>query len=294
MAIIDRGSRLTYAQLKAHFDGIAHTAQHLADAVGDDFTSFITSGYSDSTIARDLDISIDGATTGIVGWSSVSAIGAVAPVLDSMRRKLTSQTNSATTALMVALGYGSYIKALMNAFCTGYDTTYDNFWDAFAALYTSGEYVPGEVVDIMNAVGIKADPAYTYPPEHKLLGDITLTGSAAGTLTVKDEIDPLLYTPHTTANVEWYVVARADGSPTDVSIAIAAARDEADTPTDTGATAFTAAPGTAVAAATGALTQADSHYLCSLRGATITVTNGESGDQFAIRVKTLRSMAFPT
>lgn len=294
MATIDRGSRLTYAQLKAHFDGIAHAVQHVADYVGDDFTSYITSGYSDSTIARDLDMSIDGATTGIVGWSSISGIAAVAPILDRMRRELTSCTNALTTKLFVAAGYGDYVKSLMTGFSTGYDSTYDNFWAAFAALYTATEYVPGEVADIMNAVGIKTDPAYCYPPEHKLIARVAITGSGAGTLTCYDDIDPLLYDAKSTANIEWYVEARADGSPTDVSLSFANGRDEDDTPTDTGATTFVAAPGVAVAAATGATTQAASKVLCSLRDSTMTVTNGESGDLFAIRVKTLRAMAFPT
>lgn len=294
MASIDRGSRLTYAQLKAHFDGIAHTVQHLADAVGDDFTSFLTSGYSDSTIARDVDISIDGATTGLVGLSSVNALARIAPPLDAIRRALTEQTNAMTTRLMVAAGYGAYVRALMDTFAQGYDDTYSDFWAAFAALYTSGQYVPGEVVDIMNAVGIKVDPAYTYPPEHKLYGIAEITGDAAGTLTVYDEIDPLLYTVHSTANTEWYILDRADGSPTDLTLTLSDARDEDDSPTDTGATDFVAAPSTGVAAAVGAVTQTDSKLLQSLRGSTMTVTGGENGDTIAIRVKTLRSMAFPT
>lgn len=310
MASIDRGSRLTYAQLKAHFDGIALAKQQLATKVGDDFTSFITTGYTDNTLARDIDISIDGTTTGLLGLTSVSGIAAIAPVLDSMRRKLTSETHALTTKLMVEAGYGDYIKALMTAFCTGYDTTYDNFWDAFAALFTAGQYVPGEVVDIMNAVGIKVDPAYCYPPAHKLLAILDFSGDAAATITTYDEIDPLLYQTHVSSAdvaasslVEAYVVAR-DGTPTEITISCSKARDEDDTPTDTGATTFTvtiaAAGGTGgTVADTVGLLQASSHALCSTRDATSTsngwtLTGGEAADTIAIRVKTLRSMAFPT
>jgi len=298
MASVDKGTRLTYAQLKAHFDGIALAAQKLADAVGDDFTSFITSGYSDNTVMRDLDKAIDGSTTGLVGLTSVNALAALAPVLNRARRNVTEQTNAGTTALMVTLGYGEYIRALMNTFSTGYDDTYTNFWTAFAGLWTSGQYVPGEVADIMNAVGIKVDPDYTYPPEHKYLALIDFTGAGTATLTTFDEIDPLLYTVHTTANVEWYVVAR-DGTPTEITITIADGRDEDDTPTDTGATDFTLTVGTGGGSGgtvgdTGALAQADSHVLCSTRDSTLAITGGEDADSIAIRVKTLRSMAFPT
>jgi hypothetical protein len=298
MANIDRGTRLTWAQLKAQLDGVAHAAQHLADAVGDDFTSWITSGYSDNTVMRGVDMAIDGGTTGLMGLTSVDALSRLAPPLHAMRKNITNQTNAGTTAAMVALGYGELVKSLMSTFASGYDDTYSNFWSAIAALYTPGQYIPGEVVDIMHAVGIKTDPAYCYPPEHKYLALIDFTGAGTATLTTKDEIDPLLYHAQATANVEWYVVAR-DGTPTQIDITMAAGRDEDDTPTDTGATSFTlsvlvgaGAGGTVTD--TGPLVQASSKIFCSSRDSTLTITGGEDLDSIAIRVKTLRAMAFPT
>lgn len=295
MANIDRGSRLTYAALKAHFDGVALVAQQVGTKIGDDFSSFTTSGYADNTLLRDLDIAIDGTTTGLMTpIASVNAMGRLAPPLDSMRKLVTSQTLAGTTAAMVALGYGQYVKSLMHTFATGYDGTHDSFWEALAALWTSGQYVPGEVVDIMNAIGIKTDPDYCYPPAHKYLANIAFTGAATATLTTKDEIDPLLYTVHATGNIEWYCIKR-NGTPDAIDATLADGRDEDDTPTDTGATDFTFDVTDAEGkGSTDVLGQTSSKLLCSTRNATFSCTGGQDAEEFALRVKTLREMAFPT
>ena len=293
MALIDRGSRLTYAQIKAHFDGAGLAVQKLAAAMGDDFTSHITSGYSDNTVARDLDKAIDGSTTGLMGLTSVNALAAVSGPLDAMRRKLTTHVNAATTDALIKLGYGDYLRQLMVTFSTGYDDTYDNFWDAWDALWTSPEYIPGEVVDILNGIGIKVDPAYCHPPQHQIVADILFSGAETATMTAKDDIDPLLYENHT---AEYYVVAR-NAVPDEITMTITDIRDEDDTPTEDGATDISQIT---VGAAEGAasvddLTVGSSNHLCSVRGATLTVDGGgKADDHVVLRVKTLRSLAFPT
>jgi hypothetical protein len=291
MATLDSGSRLTYAQLKAHLRGIALAWQNLASKVGDDFLGLKATGYLANTVLRNADIAIDGTTTGLLGLTSASALKFLTPRLDAIRKKLTAQFGAGTTEMMVALGYADYAKGLLQAFGPGHDDTYASFWTAYAALYTAGEYVPGEVCDLLTAVGVRTDPDYCHPPANKWLATITITGPAAGVLTTRDTIDPTIYRNHT---AEIYVTARA-GSPDSVGITISDAKDEDDTPTDTGATDFTVTVAdTKVATEVVDIAQTDSFALCSTEDSSLTITGGKSGDIFEVRVKSFVAMADPT
>ena len=291
MSIMNIGSRVTYAQLKAHLRGIALAHQQWQTKTGDSFLSLSTTDYTDNTLLRGLQKAIDGATTGLAGWSSVSGWQQVAPVLNALRRNLTDGFAAGTTAAMLAAGYAQYIVALMTAFSTAHDTEHDNFWDAYGALWTEDEWFPGECADILAAAGHRTDPQYTHPPTGMWLSNITFTGAAAATLTTKGVIDPNRYQNHVT---EWYVTARA-GAPDEISMTVAGGKSEADTPTDKGATDFTLVVAIGdIAGATGDVAQTDDKQLCSTEDASLTITGGKSGDIVELRIKAPFAMAFPT
>ena len=290
--IKDTGTRMTYAQAKAHLRGIALAVQNLSSKMGEDFTGLVTSGYAANTVLRNADIAIDGTTTGLMGLTSASGIKYLSPPLDAIRKKLTGEYQAGTTQALIALGYGEYVKALMAAVGPGHDDTYASFWLAYNELWTEDEWVPGEVVDIMAALGIRTDPAYCHPPTNKWLGTVTFSGAETAAITAKSDIDPSKYKNHV---CEVYVAAR-NVDPDEVELTITALAENAS-PIDEAEFEFTVTVPAGAGGGPGQvidIAQAAGHQLCSLRNASLEITGGKDGDIFHIRVKAPFSMVDPT
>jgi hypothetical protein len=225
-------------------------------------------------------------------WTSDDAIGRVVPALRALLTRFDSTVSAGTTRVLAPL-FAPVIANIM-AHCGNYDATYSDFWDWWNVNKPASpnHKVLGEVAELMNAAGMRVDPAHCYPPEKRIIARLTYTGvgPSNATLTKANDIDPLLYKGHT---AEVYCIAR-NASPDEIGLIVLAAKDETKGPSDAGATSFTATIGAAVAATQVVdIAQTDSHQLCSVTGATFaTSTGGKNGDDFYLRVKPLRSASF--
>jgi len=290
-------SLLTFTQMEAAFDNIAHSIRKVTTATGH---SFIT---TPGLVNESTDSLVWGlrafAETDIRAWTSDDAIARVsAAAHNALNYVYTDEGNIDGAIKILAPIYGPIIKGLMNHYANYQPQTtgYENFWKTWGTMWTadgataSEKCILGEVVLCMRYLGISVDPDYCVPPEGMKIGKIEgATGTA--TLTSLNVIDPLVFAGDYTAQL--YVITRNE-SPAGISVSITSAKDEADGPQDTGATTFTATVASDAGAGSAVdLAQTDSHILQSVSGAAVTADAGwKEDDDVWINVKQFRASAY--
>lgn len=274
-------SRLTYAQTLAILDNIAKGHQLLKAAVDGGFT-----GEGTNTLLYALRYLVE---TRMHDWTSDSGIRDVVPNAVNALKKFDVLDSSGTTALLLPTVEGILRKVCQHQ--GGYDTTYQSFWQWFAAAKDTApdDKVLGEIAELMVGAGIAVDPDHCVAPELRKLGRIYFSGTATATLTKLNALDPLLYKGHT---IEVYCVAR-NAVPDEIALSVNDCKVSDDGVTDTGSTDFPITiPNTLAATQVLDVPAVDDDTIYSLEDASLTITSGgKVGDDFYLRVKQYRAAA---